>query len=270
MKIRRILLLILASLCMASSQAIIIRHDVGPANYEVRNSEYPAVFFLERQGGRKTCVATVIHRQWALTAAHCLQETLLGNSIENGMRYAVEVGNRAREIDAAIVHPDYDINSNSDVDLALLRFREASATPSPMPVQLDEIQRGEIVTMLGWGYFGLGTTGRQYNDGSLRQATNRITEVGRRLRVLFDDPRDRDSLALPLEGMPGLGDSGGPAFLDSEAGLVLAGIIVGEVEGEGFSEENQGQYGSIAVLESVSRHLDWMAAVIGTAPPFDS
>lgn len=260
----------LACLMMVSSQAIIIRHDVGPASYEVRNSEYPAVFFLERQGNRRVCVATVIHKQWALTAAHCLQETLLGNSIENGLRYSVEVGNKPRQIDAVIVHPDYDTNSDADVDLALLRFRESSATPSPMPLQLDENELGEIVTILGWGYFGLGTTGRQYSDGSFRIASNRITEAGRRLRVVFDDPRDRAKLALPLEGMPGLGDSGGPALLRSGIGLTLAGITVGEIEGEDFSEETQGKYGSVAIYERVSRHLDWIASVIGSSPPFDS
>lgn len=260
----------LACLTMVSSQAIIIRHDIGPADYEVRNSEYPAVFFLERQGNQKVCVATVIHRQWALTAAHCLEETLLGHSIDSGLRYGVEVGNKVRQIDAAIVHPDYDVNSAADVDLALLRFRESSATPNPVPLQLEENELGEVATLLGWGYFGLGTTGRQYNDGSLRLATNRVTEAGRYLRVVFDDPRDRAKLALPLEGMPGLGDSGGPAFLTSGVGLTLAGITVGEVEGEGFSEETQGKYGSIAVYERVSQHLDWIAAVIGSPLPFDS
>lgn len=255
---------------MANSQAIIIRHDVGPARYEVRNGAYPAVFFLERQGSRKTCAATVIHKQWALTAAHCLEETPLGDRIANGLRYTVEVANRPREIDAAIVHPDYDSGLAGDVDLALLRFRETSASPSPMPLQLQDNEFGEIVTILGWGYFGLGTTGRQYNDGSLRLATNRITEAGRRLRIVFDDPRSRAKLALPLEGMPGLGDSGGPAFLNGASGLALAGITVGEVEGKDFSEETQGKYGAVAVYERVSRHLDWIASVIGSAPPFDS
>lgn len=270
MMTNRVFIVALACLTMVSSQAIIIRHDIGPAAYEVRNSEYPAVFFLERQGNRKVCAATVIHRRWALTAAHCLEETLLGNSIENGLRYSVEVGNKIRQIDAAIVHPDYDMNSATDVDLALLRFHESSATPSPMPLQLEENELGEVITLLGWGYFGLGTTGRQYNDGSLRLATNRITEAGRQLRVVFDDPRDRAELALPLEGMPGLGDSGGPAFLNGGVGLILAGITVGEVQGEGFSEETQGKYGSVAVYERVSQHLDWIASVIGALPPFDS
>ena len=54
----RSLLLILASLPVLNSHGIIIRHDVGPSRYEVRTSDYAAVFFLEQQGNRKVCVAT--------------------------------------------------------------------------------------------------------------------------------------------------------------------------------------------------------------------
>lgn len=262
--------LLLLCLIMASSQAIVIRHDVGPGRYEVRSSEYPAVFYLEQLGNRKVCVATVIHRQWALTAAHCVEETSLGKVVADGRRFSVQVGNQTRLIDAVIIHPQYDINSSTDVDLALLRFREASAIPAPIPIQLSEDELGEVVSILGWGYFGLGTMGRQYDDGKLRLATNRITEAGRRLRIVFDDPRDRNAETLPIEGMPGLGDSGGPAFLISETGLVLAGITIGEIEGADFSEETQGKYGSIAIYERVSQHVDWIEMVVGSSAPFDS
>ncbi|MEX0962773.1 MAG: trypsin-like serine protease [Pseudohongiellaceae bacterium] len=255
---------------ISSSSAIIIRHDVGPARYEAETSNYPAVFFLEQQGNRKVCAATIIHRQWALTAAHCVEQTLLGNTLANGRVFGVKVAGQDREIDVVIIHPDFNIEDSADVDLALLRFKQASPLPRPMPILLQEVEPGSALSLLGWGYFGLGTTGRQYNDGTLRLAMNRVTDVGRRIRIEFDDPREFPSLALPLEGMPGLGDSGGPALLDSESGLLLVGITVGEVEGEDFSEETQGKYGSIAVYESVALHIDWIEAVIGSPAPFDS
>ena len=257
-------------LCIAESQAIIVRHDVGPTRYEVRDRAWPAVFFLERQGRRKVCAATVIHPQWAITAAHCLEETSLGSTITNGRRFAVQVGGKQREIDRISIHPDYDLSSNSDVDLALLRFRQASNSPQIMPVNEQQSELGAVVRILGWGYFGIGTTGRQFDDGSLRMATNRISEAGSRLRILFDDPRDSDSETLDLEGMPSLGDSGGPAFIETVAGYALAGITVGEIEGEGFSEETQGKYGSVAVYERLSLHLNWIEAIVGSSLPFGS
>jgi hypothetical protein len=139
-----------------------------------------------------------------------------------------------------------------------------------MPLHLRKPETDTIVTLLGWGYFGLGTTGRQYNDSNLRLAMNRITDVERRFRIRFDDPRDSASQALPLEGMPSLGDSGGPALLENENGLFLVGITVGEVETDDFSEETQGKYGAVAVYESVVSQLDWIEAVIGSLAPFDS
>jgi secreted trypsin-like serine protease len=256
------------SLMMVDSRAIIIRHDVGPSRYEASSRDWPAVFFLERQGRRKVCVATVIHPQWAITAAHCIAETSLQSVVANGSRFAVEVAGGPREIDRVSIHPGYDITSPTDVDLALLRFNQPANMPQPIPVNLQETELNKIVSILGWGYFGLGTTGRQYNDGSLRLATNRISEAGRRLRISFDDPRDRNADSLELEGLPGLGDSGGPALIKTSLGFSLAGVAVGEVEGEDFSEETQGKYGSVAVYERLSLHLDWIEAVIGSPLPF--
>jgi hypothetical protein len=270
MKNSALILLLLASLKLASSQAIIIRHDTGPKRYEVQSRDFPAVFYLERQGNRKVCAATIIHEQWAITAAHCTEETLLGNTLENKRRYAVEVAGELREIDLMILHPDYDLTTADDVDLALLRFREAFKLPTPVPLQLESDELGQIVSIVGWGFFGIGTTGRQYDDGVFRRARNRITQADKRLQIDFEDPRDRHLESLELEGMPALGDSGGPAFIETATGLRLAGIAVGEIEGADFSEETQGKYGARAVYERLSSHLDWIEAVIGDKLPFGS
>ena len=94
--------------------------------------------------------------------------------------------------------------------------------------------------------------------------------AGRYLRFNFDDPRDPALESLDLEGAPGLGDSGGPALLEAGSELTLAGIAVGEVQGVDFSEENQGQYGAVAVYERVSQHIRWIETVIGSEHPFGS
>lgn len=268
--LRLFVILSLGVAVVSNSSAIIIRHDVGPARYEVRESSYPSVFFLEQQGNRKVCAATVIHQQWALTAAHCVEQTLLGNTLANGRDFAVLVAGQDREIDAVIIHPEFDLEDAADVDLALLRFKRASAAPRAIPLLLQEPETDSIVTLLGWGYFGLGTTGRQYNDGSFRLAMNRITDVDQRFKIRFDDPRDSASQALPLEGMPSLGDSGGPALLERGNAIFLVGITVGELESDDFSEETQGRYGAVAVYESVVNHIDWIESVVGSSAPFDS
>ena len=39
---------------------------------------------------------------------------------------------------------------------------------------------------------------------------------------------------------------------------------IGEVAGDQFYEETQGKYGSIAVYERVSLHLDWINSILGS------
>lgn len=256
-----------ALLCCAvlplSSSAIIIRHDISPAQYRARASDYPAVFFLESQGARKVCVATLIRANWALTAAHCLEETSLAAVIARGEQFTVRVANEERQIDSVHAHPLYDQRAANDVDLALLHFSEPLPFPRPMALAANEVSPGGLVQLLGWGFTGQGLSGRDRDDGRFRQASNRVTEVGGRFRVTFDDPRKTGEAPEALEGMPGLGDSGGPALVRVGASWALAGVVVGEVMGPGFSEETQGQYGAVAVFENLARHRDWIARTVG-------
>tara|TARA_B100000530_G_C15841145_1_gene441416 strand:+ start:82 stop:882 length:801 start_codon:yes stop_codon:yes gene_type:complete len=264
MKIRVILLVYLFSLFARSSHGIVIRHDVAPGAYSLRSNDFPQVFFLERQGMRKVCGATLISDRWALTAAHCVGETSLGSVIQRGEEFQVEIANTERSIDRVVSHPNFLSSSTPEIDLALLRFSEEVDSPQPIPLNTQPNELGETITLVGWGYFGLGTTGRQYDDGTKRQAENRISHAGQQLRALFDDPRLSGSTALPLEGTLSLGDSGGPAFLEAPEGLLIAGVSVGQIEGPRFSEETQGQYGSIAVFERLSLHIEWINSVINS------
>ncbi|MCB1671268.1 MAG: trypsin-like serine protease [Gammaproteobacteria bacterium] len=261
-RLRWSLLCILALLTVDAAHAIIIRHDRSYASYRVRESDFPAIFFLERQGSRKVCVATLIDPQWALTAAHCASETGLQQTLNSEHRFVVEVAGRQRQIRQLVLHPRYQPDSPAEVDLALLQFAEPLDYPGPIALNVDPGESGRTVSLLGWGFFGIGTTGRQYDDGLFRMAHNRIELADRRLLIRFDDPRDPESGALDLEGMPGLGDSGGPALLRQDDRWLLAGIAVGEIMGASFSEETQGSYGAIAVYERVSRHLEWIRRTI--------
>ena len=261
---RVVLLVCLVSLFALRSYGIIIRHDVAPGGYALRASDFSQVFYLELQGQRKVCGATLIANRWALTAAHCVSETSLGSVIERGNEFQVEIANVQRSIDRVMLHPEFTSLNTPEVDLALLRFVQEVNYPKPIPLNTEVYELGEIVTLVGWGYFGLGTTGRQYDDGTKHQAKNRITQVDQRLFSFFDDPRQLNNAALPLEGTLSLGDSGGPAFLETSEGLILAGVSVGQIEGPDFSEETQGQYGSVAVYERVSLHIDWINSVVNS------
>lgn len=249
-------LLILAVVFPATSGAIIMRHDKGFSAYLARESDYPQVFFLEQQQGRKTCVATLIDPSWAITAAHCLEEASLLDNIAARRSHEVSIAGNTRVIDAYVVHPNYDEAAASDVDLALLHFAQIQEFPIPVSINKELNEEGKVVEIVGWGYSGIGTLGRAENDGEFRRARNRIDIATNRLRLDFDDPRS--SAAQELEGVPGLGDSGGPAFDRIGDQLLLLGIAVGEVMGKNFNEETQGKYGAVAVYERLSLHIDWI------------
>ena len=235
------------------------------------------MFWLEQRSARKVCVATLIDPRWALTAAHCVEETGLQGHIDSQGEYIVQIAGTLQGIDHVAMHPDYQFrydkdNSAREVDMALLRLAQPLAMPRPVPLYRASDEQNQVATLLGWGYFGIGTTGIQRDDGRFRLAHNVVTAAAQRLRFMFDDPRLPGNAAVDLEGIPGLGDSGSPALLQTPMGWQIAGVAVGEVAsrsaGESSSEAPpaQGLYGAVGIYERVSSHIGWIESVILATP----
>lgn len=250
------------------AHAIVIRHDTGYARHVARETQFPAVFWLEQRAARKVCVATLIHPQWAITAAHCLEETSLLQVLVTDGEYPVHIAGETHSIDHVVIHPEYQYRysateADREVDLALLRLTSPLPYPIPVGVYRDRDELDRVATFLGWGYFGLGTTGIQVDDGRFRLARNTVSTAAGRLRFDFDDPRLPGSRAVELEGLPGLGDSGGPALLETAEGWRIAGVAVGEIGVTSDLARRQGLYGAVGVYERLSGHLEWIESVIG-------
>ncbi len=255
---------------LRQSQAIVIRHDTGYSRYVASETQFPAVFWLEQRALRKVCVATLIAPQWAITAAHCVEETSLQEALDSDGVYGVHIAGADVDIDRVVMHPNYQYRydatrSAEEVDLALLRLVRPLDIPRPLALYRAEDEQDRVATFLGWGYFGIGTTGIQHDDGRFRLAKNVVTAASSRLRFNFDDPRLPGSAAVELEGLPGLGDSGGPALLETAEGWSIAGVAVGEVGARHSGEEGgaQGLYGAVGIYERLSLHQPWIDSVIG-------
>ena len=222
----------------------------------------PATFGVEPMSfGNKVCVATLITPRWALTAAHCTSQTPLAETLSSGQTFPVDVAGQIYLVEKLELHPRYNTgNELTDVDLALLQLdRDVSrAEPAGLYRQTDEVNR--VYTLLGWGFTGIGTREAKHNDGRFRRAQNRVVAAGQWLEFVFDDPRNLNADVLDLEGVPGLGDSRGPALLETEDSLVVAGIALGELE-SGDEPSVQGMYGGVHLYERVSSHVDWIDGV---------
>ena len=246
----------------SASFGIIIRHDKADTRYQEDEENHQQLFFLHTSFDNKICVATLINSHWAITAAHCMEQTPLGETIANNEQYPITVAGTLNQINEIAFHPQYNTgNELENVDLALIRLDQTVEHVKPIALYRDKDESQQVFSLLGWGFTGIGTRGLSRNDGRFRRAENRVEEAGQWLRFRFDDPRVNGNQALELEGVPGLGDSGGPALLETEDGLLLAGIALGELE-EGDAPSAQGLYGTVQVYERISSHLEWIDAVI--------
>lgn len=263
MQCRRLGFLILLLLGIAPVQAIVIRHDRADSRYVIDAEQYPQLFYLHTRLDKRICMATLIAPDWAITAAHCLEETPILDTLGQNEPWQLDVAGETYHIAELVVHPHYVAGPIlTGVDLALLRLDRKVAGVEPIVLNRNRDEADNVAFLLGWGHTGLGTTGRQHNDGKFRRAMNLVSKADQWLRFRFDDPREPDSLALALEGIPGLGDSGGPALLETVDGTILIGVALGELTTDG-SHSQRSHYGATEIYERVSLHLDWIDQTLG-------
>lgn len=173
-------------------------------------------------------MATLISRRWAITAAHCTQETPLGETLAKEESFLLEIAGRSVAVDRVVLHPEHDTGDQlKNVDLALLHLDQNVLGMEPVSLYRSPDEYDRVFSLLGWGFSGIGTRGMISNDGKFRRAQNRVVEAEQWLLFLFDDPRQPNSDLLDLEGVPGLGDSGGPHSLKPRKDCLLPALPLG-------------------------------------------
>lgn len=241
-----ITLSILALFTVNNLQAIVIRHDVDDKHYQKLGDQYRnAITYNDG------CVGTVIDPMWVLTAAHCVAHE------EQRPFFIEHLGNKY-PVDFISVHPK-NVPETNNYDMALLRLKWPMEDAKSALLYPFSDELGKQVTFVGNGNFGNGLKGITNTKAILRAATNIVTKTSKsQLSFIFDTPED----ALKLEGISGPHDSGGPAFIEQNGKLYIAGVS--------SWQDNQGKEGIYGVTEyyaRVSTQQQWITHTLEKNKP---
>ena len=203
--------------------------------------EYDAVAALVQDQGDGWvlvfCTATLIEPDLLLTAAHCFGVgtptwAYFGSNPLGGDGFFVDV-------ESQVGHQGWDgtLDPNGEVenDIALVRLTQSvpGIDPIPLSVEPGAALLGETGTHVGFGL----------SNGASEPATKRVADS--EITELWHD----FFLAQALDGSPCSGDSGGPMFVEDEAGdLELAGVTSFIIDSCGD------RTGSTRVVD----YLDWI------------
>ncbi|MFC5583410.1 S1 family peptidase [Rhodanobacter terrae] len=276
---RRHLLLVLFAIS-ATANAVVIRSDVADAKYRVPASAFPALVDMPGEGH-----GVLIAPQWVVTAAHAAPMQM------QGMEGEVSIGGVGRSVKRVITYPGYkrlpeklikealasgDLSkvyaflASSD-DIALIELASPVTDVTPVPLYRGDKEVGMTVELAGKGASGNGVDGQDPHSSHrtvLRRAFNVV--VGTDARYVwyrFDPP----SSALPLEGITGSGDSGGPLLIGDGSSKQLVGLASWSKypPGHPFWKKyspgrpfQEGLYGEIVYGVRISSYIQWIEGAI--------
>lgn len=267
--VTRLLLLLLLAAMSSAAGAVVIRHDVDDAKYRIPASAFPALVDMPGEGH-----GVLIAPQWVVTAAHAIPA--------HAPLDQVSIGGIARKVERVVTHAGYRTLPQALIDqamasgeamlivvflagsddIALVRLARPVTDVAPVALYRDSDEAGQVVQIVGKGATGTGATGHDPagpNRTELRRAFNRVTSAyDRWFCYVFDEP----PAALPLEGVIGNGDSGGPALIQADGQWRLAGLASWKVVQGNVLTARPGRYGQTVCNVRLGHYREWIESVM--------
>lgn len=147
-------------------------------------------------------------------------------------------------------------------DIALIELSKPVEDVKPVALYLASDEQGKIVKIIGNGATGNGKVGQYPHSphrGKLRRSYNRITNAHDQL---LDYQFDCGPKALPLEGVLGDGDSGGPVLIQANGDWKLAGLSDWKHWPKGYSNFKAGVCGQVFSNSRISYYAKWINHVM--------
>jgi secreted trypsin-like serine protease len=210
-------------------------------------------------GSRGFCTGTMITRDLALTAAHCVPADAAYKLIERAGSAA------PRDIASIARHPQFSIDAyrqhRATADVALVKLAAPLAGIAPAAIDANGFRAAVGDRLLVAGY-GLAVRGDGATGGTARTASLVVTGRPGTLQIRLYDPETRNE-------RPGLGactgDSGAPAFRDAGGRLAIVGVVSWTT-----AARNEDGCGGLTGLTPLVRYRDWIvdtARRLGSALP---
>lgn len=228
------------------ANSIVVRHDVDENKYHASMKDFPPLATLYKIGVH----GTLIHPSWVVTAGHAIF------CIEKGDR--IKVGDQFVEVDSRFTHSGYLIREDNDI--ALIRLKSPVTGIEPAKLYRNSDESTQNVWFIGAGATGTGLTGQIdpemiVNKGILRKAENRIEKTSEKELFFVFDKGDK---ALPLEGVSGNADSGGPAYKVIDGHYYLYGVS----SRADAATLNVGEYGVNEIYSRISYQASWIDNIV--------
>lgn len=210
-------------------------------------SQFPSVGIVgDASGG--FCTGTLIAPQFVLTAGHCVEgvANTAGRFTVGGSTYATS---------QVFQNPTYNSNligSDNANDIAIFKLSTPVTNVAPSEIFRSVPVTGQLLTLVGFGGAGNGSTGTDGSFGTKRIGTTPIDSVSPKLiRWHFDNNTEANTAP---------GDSGGPAYVNVNGSYYIAGVTSG-------GESATAAIGDNSFDTRVDAFAGWIDSIVGTSNP---